>query len=431
MPGERNSRSSKAMVVWPEQPPEFLKLELPDRLLVPLSAGSGEAKVLPPGTAVRRGQTLVERAAESSHVPLAPADGALGNVRPIRLSNGRPIIAVEFIIDRNSREDSQIEANAPRGEEADSSALVTWIERIRSAGVWADRHASPDLIGQLNQAVLRPINTVVCTVLDSDAILRLNGAIAARFSDRVAEGTALLARITGAGRAILAVEAYAHPAWATPWREAARLAKLEIVELANDYPQSDPTLLLYSLTKRRLRPGNLPTTQGVLVVDAAAAAAIGQAARGSQMLSSPLAIHDHVQRRSQFLDVVVGTPLQYVLEKTSSWEEGLIIRGGDLLRDLRLRTDAVIGGGELTIHLTGPELPVIPEPCIRCAWCVEACPTLVHPAWLLEAAQRRDARLAERAGIGACIECGVCSHVCPSQLPLLEAVREIRNPKPQ
>ncbi len=148
------------------------------------------------------------------------------------------------------------------------------------------------------------------------------------------------------------------------------------------------------------------------------------------MLSTPLAVHDHVRRRSHYLDVAVGTPVQYVLEKVSSWEEGFVVRGGDLLRDLRLRIDAVVGGGELEIHLTGPERTIIPEPCIRCAWCVEACPTLVHPAFVLEAAQRRDLKMAERAGLGACIECGVCAHVCPSRLPILDAIREIRGLKP-
>ncbi len=427
MQGKAESRMSRLISLWPEEPPEFSKLALPDRLLVPLSARiGGEAKVLPAGTAVRKGQILVVRAAESSHVALAPADGVLEHVRPIRLSNGRPTLAIEIVVDPAGSGESLTD-QADDLREADPTALVTWIERIRRAGIWADRHASPDLIGQLNQAVSRPIDTVVCTVLDSDASMRLNGTIVARFGDCVAEGAALLAQITGASRSILAVEEDAHPAWAVPWFNAARAAKMEMVELANDYPQADPTLMVYSLTKRRLRPGNLPTTQGVLMVDAAAAWAIGQAARGVAMLSTPLAVHDYLRRRSHYLDVAVGTPVQYVLEKIASWEEGFVVRGGDLLRDLKLRIDAVVGGGELTIHLTGPELAVIPEPCIRCAWCVEACPTLVHPASVLEAAQRRDFRMADRAGLGACIECGVCAHVCPSRLPILDAIREIRS----
>jgi electron transport complex protein RnfC len=431
MPGKSDSRSSRELSLWPEQLPEFSALPLPDRLLVPLSARiGGEAKVLPAGTAVRRGQVLVVRAAESSHVALAPADGVLEHVRPIKLSNGRSTLGIEIAVDHTGTGEN-IKDEADDLRDADPTSLVTWIERIRRAGIWADRHASPDLIGQLNQAFSRPIDTVVCTVLDSDASMRLNGTIVARFGGSVAEGTALLARITGAARSILAVEEDAHPAWAVPWWDAARHAKLEVVEMANDYPQADPTLMVYSLTKRRLRPGNLPTTLGVLVVDAATAWAIGRVAQGSAMLSSPLAVHDHVRRQSHYLDVAVGTSLQDVLVKISSWEEGFVVRGGDLLRDLRLKIDAVIGGGELTIHLTGPERVMMAEPCIRCAWCVEACPTLVHPASVLEAAQRRDVRMAERAGLAACIECGICAHVCPSRLPILDAIREIRNQKPE
>ena len=60
--------------------------------------------------------------------------------------------------------------------------------------------------------------------------------------------------------------------------------ELRIVPLANDYPQADPTLLVYTLTRRKLRPGSgggagvhLPTEQGVLLLDAAAAVAAGRA----------------------------------------------------------------------------------------------------------------------------------------------------------
>jgi electron transport complex protein RnfC len=127
--------------------------------------------------------------------------------------------------------------------------------------------------------------------------------------------------------------------------------------------------------------------------------------------------------------VPVGTTVEYVLKQLSIQTQDARVRGGDLLRDVPLTLDTVIAGGELTIHVTAPELPILPEPCIRCAWCFEACPTLVHPALILDALQRRDLKMADRAGLGACIECGICSHVCPSGLPLLKAIRELREIK--
>jgi electron transport complex protein RnfC len=93
------------------------------------------------------------------------------------------------------------------------------------------------------------------------------------------------------------------------------------------------------------------------------------------------------------------------------------------LRDIRLTPDAVLGSGELTLHVTLPEPVRSPQPCVRCGWCLEACPTRVQPAGVLEAAQRGDYQMAERAGLHACIECGLCTYVCPSRLPLLESIR--------
>jgi electron transport complex protein RnfC len=300
--------------------------------------------------------------------------------------------------------------NPPDGGQA--AALVTWIDRLRNAGVCADRHDSPDLVGQLNQVVSRPVDTVICTVLDADSNCRLNATLAARHAQVLAGGVALLLRITGAPRGVIAMEAGAGQSWAAPVRQAAAAQGLHVLELNNDYPQADPTLMLYTLTRRRLRPGNLPTTQGVLLLDAAAALAVGRASQGASALRTPLAVHDHTRRQAHLLSVMVGTPLAHVLEQLGIDAAQVTVRGGDLPRDVRLSPQAVGGGAELTIHVTWPEADASPEPCIRCAWCVEACPTLVQPAAVLEAAQRyeragAERAGAERAGIGACIECGL------------------------
>jgi electron transport complex protein RnfC len=99
------------------------------------------------------------------------------------------------------------------------------------------------------------------------------------------------------------------------------------------------------------------------------------------------------------------------------------LRAGELLRQLEVLPDAMIGTGELTLHISAAERPIASDPCVRCGWCVDACPTGVHPAFVLEAAQRSDRALAESFGLAACIGCGICTYVCPSRLPLLRAIR--------
>jgi Na+-translocating ferredoxin:NAD+ oxidoreductase RnfC subunit len=97
------------------------------------------------------------------------------------------------------------------------------------------------------------------------------------------------------------------------------------------------------------------------------------------------------------------------------------------LRDVRLTPEAVVSGrGEISIDAGLISAAINPDPCIRSGWCVENCPVRIHPAGLLEAAQDDDHVLAEHHGLHACIECGICSYVCPSRLPLLESIRYLR-----
>jgi electron transport complex protein RnfC len=124
----------------------------------------------------------------------------------------------------------------------------------------------------------------------------------------------------------------------------------------------------------------------------------------------------------------VGTTVAGLLTRLVLPTSGRVIRGGDILRDHRVDLDAPLGAGELLFNSSASDIRANPSPCMRCGWCVDACPTRVHPATVLEAAQRQDQALAERAGVEACIECGLCTYVCPSSLPLMEGAKLMKGP---
>jgi Na+-translocating ferredoxin:NAD+ oxidoreductase RnfC subunit len=201
-----------AVSLWPAEPPTLRVLEASARLIVPLSSRPGAvSRSKPPGTVVSRGEPLVESTVESSHIALAPVDGTLGEARQVLLTNGRVVPAVELIASQTGVDGPQKEfaTNSPPTESAKSGGgpalLVQWIERLRFAGVWADRHASPDLIAQLNYVVSHPIEMILCSTLDTDPGARLNSALAAQNAKEVVAGVTLLARLAGARDVVIAV----------------------------------------------------------------------------------------------------------------------------------------------------------------------------------------------------------------------------------
>lgn len=432
----------------PEQSSPLRLLDPPSRLHVPLATRplTEAAPEIIVNRIVAKGEALSDGPVEGGPAALAPTSGRIVAQSLVTLTNGHAVPAVEFepdFQDRPALEPPHDPARADQHRELIDSLekvspdqLGPWIDRLRNAGVWADRMSSPDLLAQLHQILRRPIDTIICNLVDHDPMLRTQAQVAARFSSVLVSGVSLLARLTSARNVWIAVEAGTAALggikWWVPLRRELRKASIDIVPVLADYPQADPTLLIYTLLRRRLRPGRMPVEQGVLMLDGISAIAVGRAAlREQPMLQTPLAVRDHVRGRSHLLVVPIGATVRHVLEYLKLHQDALTLLRGDVLRNQEITPDAVVAGGELNLQLLPAHKPDIPDPCIRCGWCAQACPTIVQPAGLLEAAQRNDLDLADHFGLDSCIECGICSYMCPSHLPLLDGIRLLKKQRKQ
>ena len=395
----------------------------PAKLFIPLPPTAQRASDhVDIGKHVARGDALITSLAGASFIPLSPADGTVVAKRPVQLLNGNSATALEIAVEERARADA-VSSAKPQA----AADLPEFVERLRRCGVWADRPTSPDLLAQLHDVIKKPIDTLVCNLLDVDGGSSLHARLVRESGAAIVSGALLLAKATGANRVWVATAPRLADRMNVFVRKAGAGARLRVAPLVNDYPQADPTLLLYTLLGRRLRPGRMPTEVGAMLIDGPAAVAIGRAIESNDsMLTVPIEIRDSTRSRSHFAIAPIGTPLRHVLEAIGLTEQ-FTLRGGAALRDVRILPEAIIAGAELSIDAGRISPPINPDPCIRCGWCVEACPVRIHPAALLEAAQDNDMASAEYHGLHACVECGICSYVCPSRLPLLGAIRDLKD----
>lgn len=407
--------------------PAFRVLLPAGRLGVPCGA-SAIADAKAPGTAVQAGDMLTNQLPHLQPAVLAPCDGRVAGTGMASRFDRRqtPVIYLE------PDPGAQIQAHIPEstglpprhGGETD---LAGWIDRLRAAGIGADRLTSPDLLGQLYGLLRRPADTLICNVLEADPFLPLQATAAAEWPAELAAGVTALAHASGAGRLWAAVGHDVPPASLKSLEFAQSESGLRLVPLRNAYPQCDPTLVLRELAGRRLRPGRLPSELGVLLVDALAAIAVGRyVLSGKPMLSVPLAVYDHSHGHAHFVIAPMGMGASEAVTAAGVSAALTSLRGGNPLRELWLDDQSVVSSSELIVYASLPEPEINPDPCIRCAWCTEGCPVRIQPAGLLDAAQEQDPILADEYGLPSCIECGICAYVCPSHLPLLKAIRVLR-----
>ncbi len=402
-------------------------IPLPPRLFIPLPpAAQRSTDHKPLGARVVRGEALLAATAGASHVPVAPVDGTIAAVGEVRLLNGAIATALQLDVSTDS-------APAPPQPSPASISptenLTDFIERLRLAGIWAQRETSPDLLAQLHDVIRRPVDTLVVNLLEVDGGSTLNGKLVRERGPSLIAGALAVAKATGAARVWFAADPRLADRVSVHIRKARAANRAKVIDLPNDYPQANPTLLLYALLARRLKPGKLPTEVGAVLLDGAAAVAIGRLNEaGEAMLAVPIELRDSTRSRAHLASAAVGTPLSFVLDALKLDRRDYTLRGGAALRDIRVPRDAIVSaGGELSIDAGVPSPPINPDPCIRCGWCVESCPVRINPAGILEAAQDNDLALADRYGLDACVECGICSYVCPSRLPLLGAIRNLRS----
>jgi Na+-translocating ferredoxin:NAD+ oxidoreductase RnfC subunit len=446
--------------------------KLPPALFVPLPSSQAH---LPIGTRVRRGQCLIQSTLGANFIPIAPADGTIAALTEVELianapspdrspspaaqppddlspsstapgpdhfspspgtpgegwGGGRPTLtpALQINLDPSDiAEPTELNAQTPPASQANSAAdLPHLIDKLRLAGVRAQRQTCPDLLQQLHHAMQRPIDTVLCSLLDpSGGDSPLNSAVLQSAGDDLIAGLLALVKATGANRVCLVVPPNLVRRAAARARTSPA-SSIKIIPLANDYPQADPTLLIYALFGRRLRPDQLPPAVSCIMVDGMASVAIGRALRDEPMTRTIVQVRDSARGQTHLFWTLIGTPLHHLLEAAQIPEpDRRTLRAGSALRDLRLCSEnAIIDGHELSIDCSAQAPAINPDPCIRCGWCVEACPVRIHPAALLQAAQDNDKPMASRFGLHACIQCGICNYVCPSRLPLLQGIRSL------
>jgi electron transport complex protein RnfC len=207
--------------------------------------------------------------------------------------------------------------------------------------------------------------------------------------------------------------------------------KIHVVPLKTKYPQGAEKQLISAITKRHVPAGGLPADAGVIVINIATTVAIANAfKKGLPPIEKNVTLSgDAIANPSNF-KARTGIPVSFLIEQAGGFVEQpqKVISGGPMMGITQYNTDYPVTKTTSSVLslLKAPKTFDPDAPCIRCGRCVDHCPMQLMPLKLAEASKKDDLVMAEHYNVLECIECGLCSYICPAKQNLLQYIRMIK-----
>jgi electron transport complex protein RnfC len=276
----------------------------------------------------------------------------------------------------------------------------------------------------------KKVEHLVINGVECEPFLTTDHRVMLEQKEAIFKGIRYLLTAIGAKSAILGIEANKGDAIEEMIQALPGDLPLDIVPLKVKYPQGAEKMLIKAVLNREVPPGKLPFDVGVVVSNVATAAELGQLLPyGLGMIERVVTITGPgVERPGNYM-IPTGTPLRFVLDHAGLRPEATkVILGGPMMGQATATLDIPITKGvsgilvldepsEIGIHK--PEYP-----CIRCGHCLEACPIFLNPSRMaLLAKSKQYEEMADQLHLMDCFECGSCSFICPSNIPLVHLFR--------
>ena len=206
--------------------------------------------------------------------------------------------------------------------------------------------------------------------------------------------------------------------------------KVEVVPLKQRYPQGGEKQLVDAVIRRQVpAPPAIPVNVGAIVQNVGTAFAVYEAVMKRKPLFEryTTVTGKRLANPGNFL-VRMGTPMQDLIDACGGMPEGdnKLLAGGPMMGKALTSTEVPIckGTNSVTIISDDEARRKEPQPCIRCAKCVSACPMGLEPYLLAKISEVKNWERAESEDIVSCIECGSCQFTCPAHRPLLDNIRQ-------
>jgi H+/Na+-translocating ferredoxin:NAD+ oxidoreductase subunit C len=413
------------------------KAKLPKRLVIPLQQhiGAPNEPLVSVGDRVLKGQMIGSSKGFISAPVHASSSGKVIDIGDYPVPHPSALPGPCVVIETDGKDEW---TDLPTPMEYYATWDKTEIrDRIRQSGIVGMGGAAFPTSVKLNPPEgQQDIRSLIINGAECEPFITSDDVLMQHHAERIINGAAIMNYLLDAKNCLFAIEDNKPKAIEVMKQALAnsedKLPNAHVVVIPTRYPSGGEKQLIYILTGKEVRQGGIPSQIGVVVQNVSTAAAVADAVlEGKPLISRLVTFTGEGIKQPQNLEVILGTPVEDLIPQVGGYtnKASKLILGGPMM-GISMRSDAIpVGKANNCILVPSPE--EIPDTgtisaCIRCLRCVDACPMSLVPQNMYWHIRSSALEKAKHNNLFDCIECGCCSHVCPSRIPLVQFFRSAK-----
>ena len=391
-------------------------------LYVPLSQhiGSPAIETVKIGDRIKKYEKIGEISGNISANIHSPISGDVADIIEHPISNGTKVKTVIIV---NDFQNNEVELEKRRIEDLRKIKKEDIFKIIKEAGIVGlggaqfPTHIKYDI-------KFKKVETFIINGAECEPYLTSDYSLMKNFTKEILNGIKVIEKLLNPKEIVIGIENENSNLF-EKFEEVAKEEKvnLKIKLLPTIYPQGSELQLINTVTGKKVKKGEIPLNQGVIVSNVGTVKAIYDAFfEGKPLVERIITISGEEAKNIGNYKVKIGTPLYHIVNELGIKKEEKVIFGGPMMGievfDSRI---PVIKGTSGILFLSKEEIER--ESCISCGYCVEACPMNLMPFEFADYYEKGKYEKMIKANIQNCIECGACEFVCPSRVPLIESIK--------
>ncbi|MFH2138871.1 MAG: electron transport complex subunit RsxC [Candidatus Omnitrophota bacterium] len=406
----------------------IVDLPLPSEVIIPLIQHVGRSceLVVKEGDTVKTGTKIGEASGVISSCIHASISGKVSKISEYH----HPVIGCCKAVFIDSDGKDELDQSIKSRQHVDGLSKDELLTIVKEAGIVGLGGAAFPTHVKLNPPV--PVDTLIINGAECEPYLTCDFRLMIERTKDILLGILTVQKVLGKPVAYIGIEDD-KPEAIRAMRNKIVQMKLEInvVPLKAKYPQGAEKQLIKAIVNREVPGGKLPFDVGVIVINVGTVLAVKNAVyEGKPLYERVVTITGKIVKEPANLNVRLGTKFSELINfaQGTTGPIGKLIMGGPMM-GLAQCSDAVpvIKGTSGVLLFAEDQITELSDhACIRCGRCIDACPVKMLPYALSLCGETERFDLAAKYNPFDCMECGICTYMCPAQRRILQYIRLIK-----